>query len=137
VQKVQPFVDKQVLREGEYGSLQFKLFPTSDKGKALSPWHDIPLVVGASTSLSSNAHLSPTVDTLFSFIVEIPMYSTAKMEVMKNERGNPIMQDSKNGRPRYYTYGVPFFNYGLFPQTWEVRVNRIYTFSSLQSLFPP
>ena len=47
------------------------------------------------------------------------MYSTAKMEVMKGVRGNPIMQDLKNNLPRYYSYGVPFFNYGLLPQTWE------------------
>lgn len=26
---------------------------------------------------------------------------------------------NKDGTPRYYTYGVPFFNYGLLPQTWE------------------
>lgn len=29
------------------------------------------------------------------------------------------MQDVKNSLPRYYTYGVPLFNYGLLPQTWE------------------
>lgn len=38
---------------------------------------------------------------------------------MKGEPHNPIMQDTKDGKPRYYTYGVPFFNYGLLPQTWE------------------
>lgn len=41
------------------------------------------------------------------------------MEVMKDVPFNPIMQDESNGMPRYYTYGVPFFNYGLIPQTWE------------------
>jgi len=43
------------------------------------------------------------------------------MEVNKEERFNPIMQDTThNGtRGRNYLYGVPFFNYGLFPQTWE------------------
>jgi 3'-phosphoadenosine 5'-phosphosulfate synthase len=57
---------------------------------------------------------------MVNFIVEIPMYSTAKMEVMKEIEGNPIMQDTnKDGSPRYYTYGVPFFNYGLIPRTWE------------------
>jgi inorganic pyrophosphatase len=55
----------------------------------------------------------------YNMVVEIPMYSTAKMEVMKEVEGNPIMQDSKNNLPRYYSYGVPFFNYGLLPQTWE------------------
>lgn len=44
---------------------------------------------------------------------------TAKMEVMKDVPFNPIMQDESKGKPRYYTYGVPFFNYGLIPQTWE------------------
>ena len=46
-------------------------------------------------------------------------YQTAKMEVMKDVPFNPIMQDESKGKPRYYTYGVPFFNYGLLPQTWE------------------
>lgn len=41
------------------------------------------------------------------------------MEVMKDVEFNPIMQDESKGKPRYYTYGVPFFNYGLLPQTWE------------------
>lgn len=41
------------------------------------------------------------------------------MEVMKEVAGNPIMQDTKNDLPRYYTYGIPLFNYGLLPQTWE------------------
>ena len=48
------------------------------------------------------------------------MYTSAKMEVSKDKYRNPITQDkNKDGSPRYYTYGVPFFNYGLLPQTWE------------------
>ena len=91
--------------EGVYGTKTFKLTPTK-AGAAVSVWHDVPLQpVGVSD--------------LYNFVVEIPMYSTAKMEMMKDVPGNPIMQDTKNDRPRYYTYGVPFFNYGLLPQTWE------------------
>ena len=41
------------------------------------------------------------------------------MEMMKDVLDNPIMQDTKDNAPRYYSYGVPFFNYGLLPQTWE------------------
>merc|ERR1719230_976 len=41
------------------------------------------------------------------------------MEVNKGMADNPITQDSKKNLPRYYKYGVPFFNYGLIPQTWE------------------
>jgi len=61
---------------------------------------------------------------LYNVVIEIPMYSTAKMEMNKEQRGNPIVQDVKNGKPRYYTYGVPFFNYGFLPQTWE-DVNHV------------
>ena len=57
---------------------------------------------------------------LYTFVVEIPAETTAKMEVQKSHWYNPIMQDTnKDGSARYYTYGVPFFNYGLLPQTWE------------------
>ena len=55
---------------------------------------------------------------LFNFVVEIPKGATAKLEVQKELVNNPIAQDTKKGVPRYYTYGVPFFNYGLLPQTW-------------------
>jgi 3'-phosphoadenosine 5'-phosphosulfate synthase len=47
------------------------------------------------------------------------MYMTAKMEVNKDMPGNPIVQDIKDGQPRYYSFGTTFFNYGLIPQTWE------------------
>eukprot|EP00605_Chrysophyceae_sp_TOSAG23-4_P002824 GSChrysophyteH1.ASY1.ANO1.3109.1 assembled CDS len=71
----------------------------------ISPWHDIPL--------------ESSKQGIYNVVIEIPMHSTAKMEMMKNVKGNPIMQDMKDGMPRYYTYGVPFFNYGFLPQTWE------------------
>jgi len=111
VQKTTPLVDKRTKSDGSFGSLDFQLFATSDKGKVLSPWHDIPLAATSTAAIST--------DTLFNMVVEIPMLSTAKMEVSKQTPHNPIMQDSKAGSPRYYSYGVPFFNYGLFPQTWE------------------
>lgn len=106
IQNVEPVVAKASKHEGKYGTKNFKLYPTKSTGAFLSPWHDIPLVADASARL-------------YNFVVEIPMYSTAKMEVMKDEPGNPIMQDTKDNAPRYYSYGVPFFNYGLLPQTWE------------------
>jgi len=71
-------------------------------------WHDIP------------RRPSGQPDNIINLIVEIPMYMTAKMEVQKTMKGNVITQDTnKDGSPRYYTYGTPFFNYGLIPQTWE------------------
>merc|ERR1711988_1145067 len=52
-------------------------------------------------------------------VVEIPKGTNSKFEVMKKCPGNPIRQDVKKGNPRYYSYGMAFFNNGLFPQTWE------------------
>lgn len=103
VQHVTPKIASNVVASGVYGTTDYRLTFKS-AGRTISPWHDIAL-------RNENGH--------YNFVVEIPMYSTAKMEVSKTERNNPIMQDSKNDKPRYYTYGVPFFNYGLLPRTWE------------------
>ena len=92
------------IAHGSYGSKDFALFLKLNNKQA-SPWHDVPLQADA---------------TSFNFVTEIPMYTSAKMEVTKEKWYNPIMQDTnKDGSPRYYTYGTPFFNYGLLPQTWE------------------
>ncbi len=105
VQNVHPLADPTSKHIGTYGKTDFALTP-SYKGRYVSPWHDIPLQI-------------PEEGNLFNFHVEIPMYSTAKMEMNKEVQGNPIMQDTSNGAPRFYHYGAPVFNYGFLPQTWE------------------
>jgi hypothetical protein len=35
--------------------------------------------------------------------------------VQKNVEHNPIAQDRLRGKPRYHSYGTPFFNYGPSP----------------------
>lgn len=107
VQNVEPFLSKNTKHDNKYGTTDFQVYLKDSHGKVISPWHDVPLQPPDASK------------DIFNFVVEIPMYSTAKMEVMKGEPKNPIMQDTKNGKPRYYTYGVPFFNYGLIPRTWE------------------
>jgi 3'-phosphoadenosine 5'-phosphosulfate synthase len=89
---------------GKLGSTSFSL-----KHKEFdSFWHDIPMRPNGGSA------------EIINFVVEIPMYMTTKMEVQKELAGNIITQDTnKDGSPRYYTYGTPFFNYGLIPQTWE------------------
>jgi len=79
-------------------------FMGPDKVTPLSPWHDLDL------GLSGN---------FVNFVAEIPKGATAKLEVQKEIMHNPIMQDTKKGALRYYTYGASFFNYGMLPQTWE------------------
>ena len=50
---------------------------------------------------------------------EIPLHTTAKMEVSTTTTHNPIAQDIKKGKLRHFTYGTIPFNYGCLPQTWE------------------
>ena len=114
---VEPTVAANTKAIGMYGTTDFELLFTEEGGygtttRFLSPWHDLPLLMSSGGGYGS--------DPLYTFVVEIPMYETAKMEVSKADVYNPIKQDTnKDGSPRYYTYGTPFFNYGLLPQTWE------------------
>lgn len=96
-------------QRGTFGRPDYKYFFKNDKGELISPWHDIAL------------HAATRNDKLYNFVVEIPKGIAHKMEVNKEEKHNPIMQDTTHDgtRGRNYLYGVPFFNYGLFPQTWE------------------
>jgi 3'-phosphoadenosine 5'-phosphosulfate synthase len=98
-------VDSRTRQEGgRFGSSTFTLHRTDYD----SLWHDIPLWPNHDD------------ETILNLVTEIPMFMTAKMEVQKAKSGNPIVQDTNDdGSIRYYTYGTPFFNYGLVPQTWE------------------
>lgn len=102
--RVEPYRDQDTTIVGQFLTTSFQL--THNTYPSL--WHDVPL---------APAGAEPNV---INFITEIPMFNAAKMEVSKEQPGNPIMQDvNKDGSPRFYSYGVPFFNYGLVPQTWE------------------
>eukprot|EP00928_Gymnodinium_smaydae_P028456 TRINITY_DN2169_c0_g1_i2.p1 TRINITY_DN2169_c0_g1~~TRINITY_DN2169_c0_g1_i2.p1 ORF type:complete len:267 (-),score=78.84 TRINITY_DN2169_c0_g1_i2:503-1303(-) len=89
---------------GEAGTLDYRLRFKDASGKDISPWHDIPLHTD-----------TPGV---FNAIFEIPKMTKAKMEVATKEVSNPIAQDVKKGKLRDY-HGPIFWNYGMFPQTWE------------------
>lgn len=56
-------------------------------------------------------------------IVEIPRWTTAKMQIATTEILNPIKQDIIRGRLRYVDNCFPhhgyMWNYGALPQTWE------------------
>ena len=105
---VDPGASKNTQASGNFGSLNFQL-----KHKEYeSFWHDVPMHPERSSGGGD--------DNVVHLVTEIPLLMTAKMEVQKTIPGNPISQDcNKDGSPRYYTYGTPFFNYGYIPQTWE------------------
>jgi len=76
------------------------------KANRVSPWHDIPL-------------LSQSNKKLFHYVNEIPKGTRAKFEIATKEKYNPIKQDIKKEKLRFFLYGDIPFNYGAFPQTWE------------------
>ncbi|CAM9732895.1 unnamed protein product [Scytosiphon promiscuus] len=88
--------------KGEENTMDYRAFFNQAR-KEISPWHDIPLKAGADT---------------FNYVCEIPKYSLAKMEIATKEPNNPIAQDTKKGKLRFY-HGPIFWNYGYIPQTWE------------------
>jgi inorganic pyrophosphatase len=75
----------------------------------MSFWHDLPLQ-------------PPREKDMYHFVCEIPKGTTAKMEINKEAEFNPIIQDTKDGKPRFYKYKPEvgsLVNYGALPQTWE------------------
>jgi len=89
--------------------LHFKSTALEDEGN-MSCWHDIPLVVNKTG--------------VFNYVNEIPKGDLAKMECATKERWNPIKQDVKKGKLRFFSYGPIPFNYGFLPQTWEDPTKR-------------
>lgn len=92
------------MQEGSPGTAEYRLRFKGVDGKELSPWHDIPLFTGK--------------DGVYNALFEIPKMTKPKMEVATKEAKNPIAQDVKKGKLRDY-HGPIFWNYGMFPQTWE------------------
>lgn len=90
--------------EGTPGTLEYRLRFKDDNGNDISPWHDIPLHTGE--------------EGVYNALFEIPKNTKPKMEVAVKEPMNPIAQDVKKGKLREY-HGPIFWNYGMFPQTWE------------------
>ena len=70
--------------DGAADTEDFRVFLTDAAGKAVSPWHDVPLYADEAKG---------TVN----FFCEIPKETSAKMECATDEKTNPIKQDTKKG----------------------------------------
>ncbi|KAK9461866.1 inorganic pyrophosphatase [Lipomyces oligophaga] len=94
---------------GTPNTLDYRVFIEKD-GVPVSPFHDIPLYANEQK-------------TILNMIVEIPRWTNAKLEISKEEKLNPIKQDTKKGKLRYVRNCFPhhgyIHNYGALPQTWE------------------
>ena len=104
-------------------SLQFLCPPqrVTDIPVHVSPWHDIPLRPSNSSMVSSNSNSSQLDANIIHMVVEIPIHTREKHEVLTTQKHNPIRQDcnKKDNSLRLFQYGDIPFNYGCIPQTWE------------------
>ena len=98
------------MQHGIENTKNYRLYiETADTKQKVSPFHDIPLY-------------SSKTEPLLNMIVEIPRWTSAKMEINKKEPLNPITQDIKKNKLRYVYNVFPYYgyiwNYGALPQTW-------------------
>lgn len=120
--------------------MDFRMFFKKD-GKQISPWHDIPLSAGSGKyhfvceiPKESDAKMECAIVRCRrpdyrrrpkSAVVAVWAEANAATVPMRPPRGwlqdeasNPIKQDTKKGKLRFYPYNINW-NYGFLPQTWE------------------
>ena len=96
---------------GQLNTLDYKCYiKNAETQEIVSPFHDIPL-------------FHDKENNILNVVIEIPRWSNAKMEISKDVKLNPIIQDTKKGKLRYVNNCFPhhgyIWNYGGLPQTWE------------------
>jgi inorganic pyrophosphatase len=109
----------EVVERGQLHTLNYRCYFRDVQTKTIvSPFHDIPLVNEQYSSVNGNQK-----ETIYNMVVEVPRWTTAKLEINKQLKLNPLVQDVKNGKPRFVHNVFPYhgylWNYGALPQTWE------------------
>jgi len=90
-----------------------RIFLVDKEKNKLSYWNDVPL-------RPENSELN-----IVNAVIEIPRYTLAKLELVKDEPLHPIANDVRfnrydNTKKEFrHWYQFAFFNYGFIPQTWE------------------
>jgi len=83
----------EIVERGQLHTLNYRCYFRDVQTKTfVSPFHDIPLVNEQYTSSSGNQK-----DIIYNMIVEVPRWANAKMEINKQLKLNPIVQDVKSG----------------------------------------
>ncbi|UJR35102.1 hypothetical protein I4U23_027874 [Adineta vaga] len=106
----------EIVQRGQLHTLNYRCyFRDTQTNTIVSPFHDIPLV--------NEEHNKDQSETIYNMVVEVPRWTNAKMEINKQLKMNPLVQDIKNGKPRFVHNVFPYhgylWNYGALPQTWE------------------
>ena len=80
-----------IVERGQKNTLNYRCYlQDSQTNKIVSPFHDVPLVNEQWTNASNGT-------TVYNMIVEVPRWTNAKMEINKQLKLNPIVQDVKSG----------------------------------------
>jgi len=83
----------ELIQRGQLHTLNYRCYFRDIQTKTIvSPFHDIPLVNEQYNSSTENQ-----ADTIYNMIVEVPRWTNAKMEINKQLKLNPIVQDVKSG----------------------------------------
>jgi nucleosome-remodeling factor subunit len=83
----------EVVERGQLHTLNYRCYFRDVQTKAIvSPFHDIPLV----NEQYSSGNTKQT-GNIYNMIVEVPRWTNAKMEINKQLKMNPLVQDIKNG----------------------------------------
>jgi hypothetical protein len=83
----------EVVERGQLHTLNYRCYFRDVQTKTIvSPFHDIPLVNEQYSSVNGNQK-----ETIYNMVVEVPRWTTAKMEINKQLKLNPLVQDVKNG----------------------------------------
>jgi len=109
----------EIVERGQLHTLNYRsYFLDTQTQSIVSPFHDIPLVNEQYTALNAAQG-----NVVYNMVVEVPRWTNAKMEINKQLKLNPIVQDVKSGKPRFVHNVFPYhgylWNYGALPQTWE------------------
>jgi len=99
------------IERGQKDSSSYRMyFKDQATNQFISPFHDIPIFNDVS-------------EKILNVVIEIPRWTNAKLEINKENKLNPIIQDTKKGQLRYVNNVFPhhgyIWNYGGIPQTWE------------------
>jgi hypothetical protein len=83
----------ELVERGQLHTLNYRCYFRDVQTKTIvSPFHDIPLVNEEYTSSTGNQ-----TDIIYNMVVEVPRWTNAKMEINKQRKLNPIVQDVKSG----------------------------------------
>ena len=83
----------QLVERGQLHTLNYRAyFRDTQTNTIVSPFHDIPLVNEQYTSSGDNQG-----NVIYNMVVEVPRWTNAKLEIHKQSKLNPLVQDVKSG----------------------------------------